>query len=144
MPNQIDGYVKERIKGIWQENPKATSRRIYQLAREHPLMERDDFKERTINNWVRVWKSELVPLEPDRMLEPWSEDWGHEAERIKTLLVLHDVARSVCLEFGITPIGGLTEGVSHWACKLRAFFDLSIRLDCLMLLYFAYSFNREH
>jgi hypothetical protein len=144
MPNSIDGVVYDHLKIIWQADPSQTSRAVYQAGRKHPQIGRDRYSERTVNNLVRKWKSELVPLEPDRMLEPWSEDWGHEAERIKTLLVLHDVARSVCLEFGITPIGGLTEGVSHWACKLRAFFDLSIRLDCLMLLYFAYSFNREH
>ena len=144
MPNQIDGFVEDHLKIIWQADPSATSRAVYKAARKHPQIGRDRYSERTVNNLVRKWKSELVPLEPDRMLEPWSEDWGHEAERIKTLLVLHDVARSVCLAFDITPIEGLTEGVSHWACKLRAFFDLSIRLDCLMLLYFAYSFNREH
>ena len=64
-----------------------------------------------------------------------------------SLSVLSDVARDVCKrkesEYPGLEFLGFTDRVCNWACKLSAFFDLTLRHECLVLIHFAHTFAED-
>ena len=143
MPKHIDDFIKERCQRIAYENPGKTKWAIYQLV----LKEFGDRKDggespsyKTISNWIDKYPPGDLP--PDEPIDIWKNKWSNP-DRFRTLLVLLDTARSVCRDHGVENFEGLTDRVASWACKLRPFFDLESRLDCLVLLDFARMFAQE-
>lgn len=86
-------------------------------------------------------------LSPDKIIRPWDESWGNDPVRIRTLSVLSDVARDVCKrkesEYPGLEFQGFTDRVCNWACKLSAFFDLTLRHECLVLIHFGHTFAED-
>jgi len=143
MPKQIDEFIKERTQRIWYENRKKSKTAIHQLV----LKEFGDPKDggespsyRTISNWIDKYPPGDLP--PDEPIDIWEKKWS-DPDSFRTLLVLIDTARSVCREYGVKYFEGLTDRDGTWACRLRPFFDLESRLDCLVLLDFARMFAQE-
>ena len=143
MPKHIDDFIRERTQRIWYANKKKTKWAIYQLV----LKEFGDRKDggespsdKTISNWIDTYPPGDLP--PDEPIDIWKTKWSNP-DRFRTLLVLLDTARSVCRDHGVEDFEGLTDRVASWACKLRPFFDLESRLDCLVLLDFARMFAQE-
>ena len=99
------------------------------------------FTKRIRGTWP---KDELLP---DEIIRPWDESWGNDPVRIRTLSVLSDVARDVCKrkesEYPGLEFLGFTDRVCNWACKLSAFFDLTLRHECLVLIHFGHTFAED-
>ena len=92
-----------------------------------------------------TWPKDELPS--DKIIRPWDESWGNDPVRIRTLSVLSDVTKNVCKqkesEYPGLEFQGFTDRVCNWACKLSAFFDLAVRLECLVLIHFAHTFAAD-
>ena len=144
MPKQIDEFIKERVQRIWYENKKKNKWAIYQTVLKvfgDPKDGGESPSYKTISNWIDKYPPGDLP--PDKPLDLWRNQWSGNPDRFRTLSVLLDTARSVCMDYNVEDFEGLTDREASWACKLRSFFNLENRLDCLVLLDFARGFARD-
>ena len=154
MSNTFDGDDKKAARGIYSKHRKAKDgittnkpdiiRRI-QTAAEEETWDRTPV-DNTIRSWIREWDKEIKDLPEDPIVCPWSEDWGPEPAKIRTLSVLSDFACDIWEREKVddpmmpSEFPGFPKSVCDWAWKLSAFFDLTIRLDRFALLDRAYDF----
>ena len=154
MSYEFDQEDKKSARGIYSNHRKATDgittnksdiiRRIHSAA-DYERWDRDPV-DNTIRKWLREWDKEIKDLPEDPIVRPWSEDWGPEPDKIRTLSVLFDFAcdiwekEKVDDQMMASEFPGFRKSVCDWAWKLSAFFDLTIRLDRFALLDCAYDF----
>jgi hypothetical protein len=147
MPKLPAPEDKARAREIWAEHlgKGLGVRGIYNKIQEKFEREiREPFSESTLRNWIKQWP--VKPTEDDLIIPLWDKSWGNNAQDIATLTHLYDVGRQVWEEFGefATNRGftGLPRSVCKWGPKLAGHFDLTVRHECLALLYFAYVFGK--
>ena len=154
MSNTFDKDNKKTARGIYSDNRKAKDgvttnkpeiiRRIHAAADEE-TWDRDPV-DNTIRAWILKWDEEVTDLPEDEIVRPWSDSWGPEPARIRTLSVLFDFAcdiwerEKVDDQIMASEFPGFPKSVCDWAWKLSAFFDLTVRRDCFALLDRAYDF----
>ena len=102
------------------------------------------FTKRIRDTWPKV----VEPSE-DKVVMPWGSYWGNDPARVRILSVLSDLASEVLEGVesypfdGVPDFQGFTESVCDWACKLSAFFDLTLRHECLVLIHFGHTFAED-
>ena len=154
MSYEFDKEDKKTARGIYSNHRKTKDgittnkpdiiRRIHTAA-DYERWDRDPV-DNTIRSWIREWDKEIKDLPEDPIVCPWSEDWGPEPAKIRTLSVLLDFAcdiwerEKVDDQMMASEFPGFPKSVCDWAWKLSAFFDLTIRLDRFALLDRAYDF----
>ena len=154
MSNTFDEDDKKAARGIYSDHRKAKDgittnkpdiiRRIHAAADEE-TWDRDPV-DNTIRAWILKWDEEVTDLPEDEIVRPWSDSWGPEPAKIRTLSVLFDFASDIWEREKVddqmmaSEFPGFPKSVCDWAWKLSAFFDLTIRRDCFALLDRAYDF----
>ena len=134
MPGAIDETTVADVDHIWSQNRKESALAIWRRADKELGV--DCPSKRWVFNRVKYLKATVRTLIPDPIVEPLSKYWPSDPVGLETLLVLHHEALSLCESQGMSNFKGLTTRMNRWACKISNFFDLSIRLDRLMLLQF--------
>ena len=163
MSNQFDPKDKEQARAIWYKHRKKkngelrTVRHIWKLIAD--AAEKGMWgigkrvgkpTENTVRSWIKKdWAPTVMDLPEDKIVGPWDDDWGPDPARVRTLLVLFDLAGEIWKGEKINDQGmgpnfpGFPKLVCDWACKLSAFFDLTLRSECVVLLHFAYLFAAD-
>ena len=135
MSNTFDEYDKKAARGIYSNHRKANDgittnkpdiiRRIHAAA-GNEMWDRDPV-DNTIRSWIREWDKEIKDLPEDPIARPWSEDWGPEPAKIRTLSVLSDFACDIWEREKVddpmmpSEFPGFPKSVCDWAWKLSAF-----------------------
>ena len=145
----IDTDVNAACSRIWYDNKGTKNKKqVHDLilkTAEDEVWEDHPPEYSTFLRWIKKWPKDELP--PDKIIRPWDESWGNDPVRIRTLSVLSDVARDVCKqkesEYPGLEFLGFTDRVCNWACKLSAFFDLTLRHECLVLIHFGHTFAED-
>ena len=163
MSNQFDPKDKEQARAIWYKHRKKqngelrTVRDIWKLIADAAEKGMWDIGKRvgkptenTVRSWIKKdWAPTVMDLPEDKIVGPWDDDWGPDPARVRTLLVLFDLAGEIWKGEKINDQGmgpkfpGFPKLVCDWACKLSGFFDLQLKCECLVLLHFAYVFAAD-
>ena len=132
-------------RDIYQKIKTAAKRGMWEIGEKTKTP-----SETQVRTWIKqYWKPMARLLPKDETVLPWRETNGPEPARIRTLTVLFDLAsESWEREKGDDPemesvFPGFSKDVCDWAWNLSGFFDLAARLDCIVLLDFAYDFADE-
>ncbi len=106
--------------------------------------------ETQVRTWIKkYWEPMARVLPKDEIVLPWREPSGPEPARIRTLTVLFDLASDIWTKEKVddqemeSEFPGLSKDVCDRAWNLSGFFDLAVRLDCIVLLDFAYDLEDE-
>jgi hypothetical protein len=159
MANQIDLQDKNQAEGIWFHARKTTdgrtanAREVWKLigaAAKKAEWDRSP-SENTVLSWIREWDRKVRDVPGDEMVLPWDDNWQADPQNVVALTLMSDVVREIVeisaeilKEKGREPgqyVNGFPKSVCDWAGKIRGFFDLELRHDCLALVYFAYLFG---
>ena len=145
----IDIGINAACSRIWYENKGIKNKKqihdlilitsVNEVWDDHPP------EYTTFLRWILKWPKDELP--PDKIIRPWDESWGNDPVRIRTLSVLSDVTRNVCKqkesEYPGLEFQGFTDRVCSWACKLSAFFELTLQYECKVLIHFAHTFAED-
>ena len=133
------------VRDIWKEIVKAAEKGRWGSNKglRNP-------NENTVRAWIKEdWAPTVNELPEDEIVLPWSDDWGTDPARIRTLSVLFDLASHIWVrekdndQEMESEFPGFPKDVCDWAWNLSGFFDLTARLDGFVLLDFAYGFAGE-
>ena len=159
MANLIDPLDKKQAEGIWFHARKMTDGRTTNAREVWKLIvaaaEKAEWKkipvENTVLSWIRGWDQKVGDVPGDKMVLPWDDNWQADPQNVVALTLMSDVVREIVeisseilREKSREPgqyINGFPKSVCDWAGKIRGFFDLELRHDCLALVYFAYLFG---
>jgi len=133
------------VRDIYQKIKKAAEKAMWEKG-EKPSIP----SETQVRTWIKkYWDPMARVLPKDEIVLPWREPSGPEPARIRTLTVLFDLASYIWTnEKADDPemeseFLGFSKDVCDWAWNLSGFFDLTVRLDCIVLLDFAYDLADE-
>jgi hypothetical protein len=137
LSNTFDKDDKKAARGIYSNHRK---------AKDGITTNKPDIIRRIHTAADEEWDEEVTDLPEDEIVRPWSDSWGPEPAKIRTLSVLFDFASDIWEREKVddqmmaSEFPGFPKSVCDWAWKLSAFFDLTIRRDCFALLDRAYDF----
>ena len=134
MPLSILKEFADVVDGFWRDNREESALQIHKLAEKE--LESDVPSRRWVSDRVKELKATARGLGPEPIASPWGKQWPKDAASVEALFVLHHEAMSLCESVGMRNFQGLTTRMAKWACKIRNFFDLSVRFDRLIFLQF--------
>jgi hypothetical protein len=133
------------VRDIYQKIKKAAEKAMWEKG-EKPSIP----SETQVRTWIKkYWDPMARVLPKDEIVLPWREPSGPEPARIRTLTVLFDLASYIWTKEKAddpemeSEFLGFSKDVCDWAWNLSGFFDLTVRLDCIVLLDFAYDLADE-
>ena len=132
-------------RAIYQVIETAAKRGMWEVGEKTKIP-----SETQVRTWIKKYWAPMARVLPkDEIVLPWSEASGPEPARIRTLSVLFDLASHIWVrekdndQEMESEFPGFPKDVCDWAWNLSGFFDLAARLDCIVLLDFAYDFADE-
>ena len=132
-------------RAIYQVIEKAAKRGMWEVGEKTKIP-----SETQVRTWIKkYWKPMARLLPKDETVLPWRETNGPEPARIRTLTVLFDLASEIWAREKVddpemeSEFPGFSKDVCDWAWNLSGFFDLTVSLDCIVLLDFAYDLADE-
>jgi hypothetical protein len=133
------------VRDIYQVIKKAAEKGMWEIGQKAKTP-----SETQVRTWIKkYWEPMSRVLPKDETVIPWEEPNGPNPERLRTLTVLFDIANEIwdkekAYDSEIaSEFPGFSRDVCDWAWNLSGFFDLSVRLDGVVLLDFAYEFADE-
>lgn len=157
MSNKFDKVCKYQARKIYsksrKENDGKTSNapeiiRLIHHAAETEAWDRDP-ADNTIRGWVRKWDIQVKDFPREPIVCPGDDHWGPESKKISTLNILFNLACEIWeKERFVDPrmeskFPGFPWSVCDWAWQLSPYFDLTDKLDRLVLLENAYDFSAD-
>jgi hypothetical protein len=155
MANLFDQNDKQEAKAIWYLSRYKSVRQIHKLICDKATQSRWDRvpSYNTVKDWInRDWKPNLREVPGAELVLPWGDYWNGNPQSVVALTLMSEIVRELWSSteqiardeerrLSVAWTGGFPKIVCEWVGRIKEFFDLDDRRECLALIYFAYLFG---